>query len=124
MKMQPIHLAVVALFLSIFCRSVAFVFAKLAANATFQSGFAHILINPWYWSELAALGAQVWFWIFVLRHMPLTVAYPVTALVYALNLFWAALLFGEVVTMLHMIGYGLIMIGIVLTVPIKISTQP
>ena len=123
MTMQPTHLAYVALFLSIICRSLAFVFAKMAANATAQTGITQILINPWYWSELAALGGQVWFWLFVLRHLPLSTAYPVTAIVYVLNLCWAAILFGENVTTLHMTGYGLIMLGIVLAVPRKDEIQ-
>ena len=105
--------------MSILCRSLAFVFAKFAANATLDMGLLHIVINPWYWAELGALVGQAVFWMYVLRHMPLSVAYPTTSLVYGLNLFWAAYLFGEKIAPLHVIGFLLIMTGIILTKPAK-----
>jgi len=109
--------AVIALALSIFCRSLAFVFAKLAAIGTANAGLAHILINPWYWAEILAFGGQTVFWIFVLRRMPLGSAYPAISLVYALNLAWSAYLFEENVTSLHILGIAVIMLGTLLTVP-------
>ena len=118
MKLSRITaVSVAALLLSILFRSLAFVFAKYAALATADSGIAYIVINPWYWAELAALGGQTVFWIIVLRHMPLSTAYPSIALVYGVNLAWAWYLFGETVTAAHLAGCAIIMFGILLTVP-------
>lgn len=112
-------LAVIALVMSIFCRSLAFVFAKLAAMATIDNSVAHILVNPWYWAEILALAGQAVFWLFVLRRLPLSSAYPALSLVYALNLAWAAFLFGENVTAFHILGIAIIMLGTLLAIPKK-----
>jgi multidrug transporter EmrE-like cation transporter len=109
--------AILALVISILCRSLAFVFAKYAAMESAGSTFVCIIVNPWYWAELLALGGQTVFWIAALRFMPLSLAYPAMAAVYAVNLGWSVLLFGEHVTGMHIAGIATIMFGIVLMVP-------
>lgn len=104
-----------ALALSIFCRSLAFVFAKYAALDTADAGgIIKILVNPWYWAELTALGAQTLFWIFVLKNWNLNVVYPVMAVVYPLNLVWSWYLFDETITLLHIIGCTIIFGGVIM----------
>lgn len=104
-----------SLALSLLCRSLVFVFAKQAALGTADTGIARILINPWYWAEIAALGAQTILWIRVLKSLDLNVAYPATALVYALNLGWSWYLFGETVSFVHILGCAIMIVGIVIT---------
>lgn len=107
-------LAYSALALSILCRSLVFVFAKRAALDTADANLYQILLNPWYWAELCALGLQALFWIYVLRNLKLSVAYPAMALVYALNLGWSWYLFEETVTPTHIIGCSIIILGVVM----------
>jgi len=104
--------AIGALAMAVLCRSLVFVFAKLAALGSEGGGLVAILWNPWYWAELGALAAQSGFWILVLRTTRLAVAYPTTALVYALNLAWAWALFGESVTPANLVGCGIIVVGV------------
>ena len=64
---------------------------------------------------LAAFAANVIFYYLALRHLPLSVAYPIMvgATVIITNLF-AFLLFHESITLLQMIGYVCIVSGITL----------
>lgn len=117
MTRKLILVATIALFLSVVFRSIAFVFAKLAANHTAGNGVGAILLSPMYWAELGALLIQASLWVFTLRHLRLSVAYPVTALVFVLNLGWSWFLFNEEIVAFHIIGYGLIMVGVALSVP-------
>jgi len=107
-------LAYIALALSILCRSLVFVFAKNAALDTADADLFEILLNPWYWAELSALGMQAVFWIHVLRNLKLSVAYPAMALVYAVNLGWSWYLFEEIVTLTHIVGCSIIIIGVIM----------
>lgn len=119
-------LAYSALALSILCRSLVFVFAKYAALGTSNTGVIQILLNHWYWAELTALGMQAVFWIYALKHLSLNVAYPTMAFVYGVNLGWAWYLFDETVTPAHVIGCGIIIIGVIITISSKpsITTCP
>ena len=53
-------------------------------------------------------------WIFALRQVPLSVAYPMVALSYIVIFIGSAVLFGESVTWRHWSGAALIVAGIVL----------
>jgi multidrug transporter EmrE-like cation transporter len=110
-------LAWFALALSILCRSLVFVFAKNAAIDTAGADIYQILLNHWYWAELFMLGLQAVFWIYVLRNLNLNVAYPAMSLVYAVNLMWSWYLFEEVVTLTHIIGCGIIIVGVIMANP-------
>ena len=110
----PLFVTFGSLILAVLARSLAFVFAKYAALETAGSSFIAIIFNPWYLGELAALGAQALFWIRALKFLELSVAYQAMAMVYALNLGWSWYLFNETVTLAHVIGCGLIIIGVAL----------
>lgn len=117
-------LAYLALALSLFFRSLAFVFAKYAALETSGVNPVLILVNHWYWFELLALALQALFWIYVLRHLRLSVAYPVMALIYAINLGWSWLLFNETVTVTNVIGCGIIITGVIMATSSRRSISP
>ncbi len=119
---SKVTVAYFALALSIFCKSLAFVFAKYAALDTVDAGgVIQILLNPWYWAELAALGAQTLFWVLVLKSQDLNVVYPGMALVYPLNVGWLWYLFDETVTLTHVIGCIIIVVGIIMATTTKRS---
>ncbi len=113
--------SVTALGLAILSRSLAFVFAKYAAIETSGEGIATIVVNPWYWAQLGALGFQAVFWILVLRMMPLSTAYPAMSLVYGLSLTWAWLVFDERVALLHIVGVAIIILGVLVSTPPALS---
>lgn len=107
--------AIAALALAVLSRSIAFVFAKYAALATADQSIAAILLNGWYWGEIAALGLQALFWLWTLRHLELAFAYPFMGLVYGLNLFWAYAIFDEPVSFTHILGCAIIIGGVILS---------
>ena len=113
-SIKPTENAVVilALTLTIFFRSLVFVFAKYAALDTSDKAFISIFINYWYWAELAALAMQAIFWVYVLKKLSLNIAYPAMATIYAVNLTWAWYLFDEAISPLHIIGCCLIITGV------------
>ena len=112
-------MAYAALALSILCRSLVFVFAKYAALDTADADIIQILLSHWYWAELIALGMQTVFWVYVLKYLNLNVAYPAMALVYAVNLGWSWYLFHEIVTLLHIIGCSIIIVGVIIAIPTR-----
>ncbi|MBT2989876.1 MAG: hypothetical protein KME65_13055 [Candidatus Thiodiazotropha sp. (ex Ctena orbiculata)] len=107
-------MAILLLVMAILCRSLAFVFAKYAALESIGAGVTGIIVNIFYFAEIMALGFQMLFWMLVLKRLRLNIAYPAMSSVYAINLGWAWYLFDEHVTMLHIVGCIIIMIGIVI----------
>ena len=73
------------------------------------------IINPWYPLALIAMLLQTAFWIQVLKNCPLAVAYPMSSLVFAFNLAFAFIFFGEEITSFNILGIIFIIIGVSLT---------
>ena len=63
-------------------------------------------------SGLAAWTASTLCWLYVLRVAPLSRAYGLTSLTYVLVVLASVYLFGEEVRPVHVVGTGLIVIGI------------
>ena len=74
-----------------------------------------LIFNPWYPLALFAMFLQTLFWIQVLKSCHLGIAYPMTSLVFAVNLAFAFFLFGEEVTQFNILGMCLIILGVGLT---------
>lgn len=75
---------------------------------------AHSLINPWILSGLGAAFAASLFWMLALKKLPLSTAYPFTAMSFLLILLFAALFLGETITLGKIMGTILIVSGIAL----------
>lgn len=72
-----------------------------------------LLFNPWVVSAfVAAFGASLT-WILAMTRLPLSEAYPLTALVFACVVFGGALIFSEPLSTGRVVGVGLIMAGLV-----------
>lgn len=72
-----------------------------------------LALNPWLAIGLAASVGGMGCWLFTLRGIPLSFAYPWTALTYVITPLGGALLFGEVVTIKYVFGMALVVAGIV-----------
>lgn len=70
--------------------------------------------NAWILIGLFAYGVGTLLWIYVLSRMPLTVAYPFTALTFALVYLAGVFLFGEPMTLRALSGVILILGGLFL----------
>jgi drug/metabolite transporter (DMT)-like permease len=87
----------------------------------FKAGARHAetlpeFLNLWIFSGLFAYAIGTLLWIYALSRAPLTVAYPFTALTFALVYLAGALLFGEPVALKTLAGVALILGGLFLIV--------
>jgi multidrug transporter EmrE-like cation transporter len=87
----------------------------LPAGATPKLAFlGHLLLNPWVLSGLGAAFAASLCWMMALTKLPLSTAYPFTAAAFVMVIFGGAWLFSEPVSVVKMLGVGLITVGVVL----------
>ena len=100
------------IFLSILCLTIGSAFAKQAGITTAGKGILLIILNPWYIAELVMLFFQACCWIFVLRRLSLSFAYPFMSLVFGMNLLTAWLIFSEAVHLNHVVGIMFIIGGV------------
>jgi drug/metabolite transporter (DMT)-like permease len=70
------------------------------------------LADLWVWIIGLLLVASAGLWYFSLSKIPLSVAYPMTALSYPIVLVAAALLLDEPITMMHTVGVVAICAGV------------
>jgi drug/metabolite transporter (DMT)-like permease len=93
------------------------VFYKLAGlwSRDHAGLIAAFVLNPWLWIGLACAVVGMVLWLLALRHLPLSVAYPWTALVYIFTPIASALIFGDLLRTEYLIGLGLIAVGVVIT---------
>ena len=96
---------------STLCAALGQVLFKVGAHHA--ENLQHFL-NAWILIGLFAYGVGTLLWIYALSRMPLTVAYPFTALTFALVYLAGAFLFSEPVTMRAMGGVILILGGLFL----------
>jgi undecaprenyl phosphate-alpha-L-ara4N flippase subunit ArnE len=90
---------------------VLFKFAGLRLAARDGAGFLRVLIDPYLLAALALYGLGTIIWIYVLRHLALSQAYPVMATTFLLVPLASVLIFGEVLTWRYWLGAGLIVAG-------------
>lgn len=71
-----------------------------------------VSFNPGILAGLSLYVVSVAVWIYVLSKVEVSVAYPLLSIGYVINLFMAALLFGELITINKVIGIFLIVLGV------------
>jgi multidrug transporter EmrE-like cation transporter len=92
--------------------TAAQLFLKAGTNAT-PVGLG-LAFEPRILAGIACYGVSLIVWILALSRTPVSVAYPTTALGFALNALLAWWLLGEAVTPMRMAGIGVIIVGVVL----------
>ena len=100
---------------AVLCKSTSELLSK---NAGLHSNAGDMafwgLLNIYYFSALACLVVQTGLWLIVLRHLKLSVAYPLTSLSIPLTLTLATYFYGEHFSSQQMVGTGLILFGILI----------
>jgi multidrug transporter EmrE-like cation transporter len=101
----------------VLCTATAQVFMKLAGQESLKSsGFAgQFITNPWLWMSLLFSGCGLLFWVIALRTIPLSKAYPWTALIYVLTPIASMVLFNDLLMTKQLIGLSCIVLGVLLT---------
>lgn len=107
-------LAFIGLALAILLQTAAGVLSKQAALSIDHFTLGSVITNPWYGAMLGALALQASIWVLVLRRLPLSIAYPLTSLVFPATLGAAWMIFGEAVHLAHIGGTAVIFAGIFL----------
>lgn len=85
--------------------------ADMSGKIHFMGG---LLLNPWVILGLGSAFAASLCWMLAMTKLPLSHAYPFTAVTFVLVVLGGAWLFSEPVSAMKMIGLGLIVAGVVL----------
>ena len=96
----------------IIAQATANVFMKMAGLTSSPDNLNSLVTTPWYWAAIAALVFQALCWIRTLQSCELSIAYPMTSLVFGANLACAAWFFGEEVRLCHLLGIACIISGV------------
>ena len=100
--------------------SASILFKKSAID--YNSGLVNSLyFNQFYIGGICFLGVQTITWIYALRHVLLTIAYPMNSLIYPLGLFSGWLFFNEEIRLNNIVGIVVIMLGIIILNSKKIT---
>src|SRR6187455_2343726 len=91
---------------------------KLAARAGEASAaaFPWDILNAWLIAALAVYGAATLLWVWLLKTLPLNVAYPFVGLAFVIVPILGALLLGEALDWRHLAG------GILITAGVAVSS--
>ncbi|MEO0030343.1 MAG: hypothetical protein RIS94_101 [Pseudomonadota bacterium] len=84
-----------------------------SGNSSFTDFFA-LALNPWFVSAVFLYGGLSVLWIWLLKQVPLSSAYPFVALSFVLTLVFSAVLLDERMAARQLIGAGLIVGGILM----------
>lgn len=97
---------------AIILRVLSAIFSKYAAITLFDVTVFFIVSNFFYVLSLTCLFFNALVWQQVLIHYPLSFAYPFVSLVNFIVLFVSAILFHEGITLMNVLGMGIISAGI------------
>jgi drug/metabolite transporter (DMT)-like permease len=109
--MSAMHLALtLACVLAIAAGQILF---KLAArSATGTAGFPWEFLNAWFVAAIAVYAAATFLWVWLLKTLPLNVAYPFVGLAFVIVPLMAAWFLGESLDWRHVAGGALIAAGV------------
>jgi multidrug transporter EmrE-like cation transporter len=98
--------------MAVFLGTAAQLLLKAGTNAT-PVGFG-LALEPRILAGIGCYAVSLVFWILALAKTPVSVAYPMVSLGFALNALLAWWLLGEAVTPMRMAGIGVIIVGVFL----------
>ncbi len=76
--------------------------------------FGNLLVNWWFLACGICYGAATMLWMYIIKHFPFSMAYPMISLSYVFGMFAAILIFHEHVPLSRWLGVLLIMVGCIL----------
>ena len=104
---------------SIFCSALAQIMLKLGMNrqqidAITTSSLIQLFLNPFIIAGMTLYVAAMLIWLYVLKHVEVSYAYPFTAFGFVLVMIIGYFFMAEQVTTMRLAGIGLIIAGILL----------
>ncbi|NGO51262.1 EamA family transporter [Allomesorhizobium camelthorni] len=91
---------------------ILFKLTSARAGGTDAAGLLAVLVDPYLIAAFAIYGIGTIVWVYVLKSVPLTVAYPFMALTFCAVPLLAWFLLGETLSLRYAIGAGLIIAGL------------
>ena len=101
---------IIFLHLILIIYSISGILSKSAANVPFLG----LVFCLYYLGIILILGVYAVVWQQIIKHMPLTVAFANKAITVIWGIVWGIIFFNETVTILQVIGAGVIIAGIVI----------
>lgn len=95
--------------------SVGQILFKKSAVVASGENFLLGLVNFWMFLALLIYGFSTVLWVWLLKDIPLSTAYPFAALAFVLVPIGSVFLFGEVLSVRYLVGCTMILGGIILT---------
>jgi drug/metabolite transporter (DMT)-like permease len=109
--MNALHLALtLACVLAIAAGQILFKLAARAATGT--AGFPWEFMNAWFVAAIVVYAAATFLWVWLLKTLPLNVAYPFVGLAFVIVPLLGAWLLGESLGWRHLAGGALIAAGV------------
>lgn len=101
----------------VFSMTLAQLFFKMAGlfSLEYSDLVNSWLFNPWVFASFAATTIAMFFWLFALKRLPLSSAYPWTAVVYVLTPLASMYLFDDHLSLSFFIGMSMILFGVIFT---------
>lgn len=81
-------------------------------DTTKGDSWLSLLWSPYIWSGLVLYGIATLLWFYVLKKLPLSLAYPLQSLAYVIAMIAAVIIFHETVPTQRWIGAAIILIGV------------
>lgn len=76
------------------------------------NGLLSLATNVWFWTALSLYGTATLLWIYILQHIPLSLAYPFAALGFVIIPAASWLIFKEPINLYYLAGAALIISGL------------
>lgn len=87
---------------------------KMGAFSWTWQFFVSVFSNLWFLACGLAFGSASILWMYILKHYPLSIAYPLTSVSYVIGMLAAIVVFREQVPAIRWVGLILIIIGVIL----------
>lgn len=113
MLLQILYLVAFSFLLA--CGQICFKLAANHFNATSQLPIVQaFLFNGWLWGAFVLYGFSTLLWVYILRVIPLSFAYPFVALGFIIVPAASWYFFSEQINSWYMFGAGLIILGLII----------
>lgn len=107
-------LLAIAIFLNVAGQLLLKRAAMVGGSSQAEGAALQSFLSPWFFGGCGSLGASMLLWVIVLRRLPLTLAHPMTGVVYILVPVVSHVLWNEPLPAIRVAGISVIIFGVYL----------
>ncbi len=89
-----------------------FVSVEFTAPVSVQQAALRLAFNPWFWTAAVLYGLLMVYWIWLLSRVPVSIAYPVSALSLVIVPIFSWLFYSESLSLQYWLGLAFLLTGI------------